>query len=199
MTNTSTTEKPQKSGMGCIIVVCLIVLVGIWNAGKDRDKTTKKAEPIEVVIEKTNYDICIENIKGNESFVDTVYLCPAGYRTIGYGHQIKKGEQFTKITKLQADSILEADFSLSVKEAYRLTGFTGNKNLALAHFFFAFGTSKYQKSTLRSLLMQKEPDRAKIEKEWLKWCNYKDTNGVWHEVPALKKARQFEINLFFGD
>lgn len=199
MTNTTTNDKPEKSGMGCIIVVCLIVLVGIWNAGKDRDKPDKKADNVEVIIDKTNYDLCIENIKKNESFVDTVYVCPAGYRTIGYGHQIKKGEQFTKITKLQADSILEADFSLSVKEAYRLTGFTGNKNLALAHFFFAFGTSKYQKSTLRSLLMQKEPDRAKIEKEWLKWCNYKDTNGVWHEVPALKKARQFEINLFFGD
>ena len=37
----------------------------------------------------------IDLIKRFEGFSPTVYFCPAGYPTIGYGHVVKKGEDFT--------------------------------------------------------------------------------------------------------
>lgn len=193
----------RKLPEGCLFWLALIALIityQIWN--KYETKENIIIQNIEVVVEKTNYDICIDNIKNNEKFVDTVYSCPAGYPTIGYGHMLKRGDKFnsdTKLTETQADSLLKSDFDLSIREAYRITGFTGDKCLALGHFFFCMGTNKYGKSRLRTLLTKEHLNKAEIEPEWLKWCNYKDTNGVWHEVELLKKARQFEVDLFFGE
>jgi len=43
-------------------------------------------------------------IKKYEGLALKPYICPAGYPTIGYGHVIRKGEDFSKgITKEQAE------------------------------------------------------------------------------------------------
>jgi len=190
----------RAANFGCIFWFTALVMITFYQITSRCSKDESQPQNIKVVVDKTNYDLCINNMKKNESLQLNTYKCPAGYPTIGYGHMLKKGEQFSTITEQQADSLLEADFNTSIQEAYRITGFTGDRCLAFAHFFFAFGTNKYYKSTLRKIIEgSKDVQREDIEREWLGWCNYKDTSGVWHEVPALKKARQFEVDLFFAE
>lgn len=44
----------------------------------------------------------IDLIKRFESFSSTVYICPAGYPTISYGHLARTGETFVEITETEA-------------------------------------------------------------------------------------------------
>lgn len=49
----------------------------------------------------------------DEGMMLTAYFDTLGYKTIGVGHLIKKGESFTKITKEQAMDILDKDIEIS--------------------------------------------------------------------------------------
>ena len=44
----------------------------------------------------------------------TVYTCPAGYKTIGVGHLIKKGESFTYLSDTEIDHILSQDIETAI-------------------------------------------------------------------------------------
>ena len=47
-----------------------------------------------------------------ESFSSKPYLCPGGYLTIGYGHKIEPGEDWTEISQEQAEIILDQDIKM---------------------------------------------------------------------------------------
>jgi len=62
-----------------------------------------------------------KNIKKNEGYRNMPYKDILGYRTIGYGHLIKKNETFKekkKINKGDLVKIFEEDFSLALKDYY---------------------------------------------------------------------------------
>ena len=44
----------------------------------------------------------LDLIKRFEGFSPTVYICPAGYPTIGYGHLVRDHESFEKISQEEA-------------------------------------------------------------------------------------------------
>ena len=49
----------------------------------------------------------LDLIKLFEGFSRTVYFCPAGYLTIGYGHVVKDDEAFSaEINEAQAEELL---------------------------------------------------------------------------------------------
>ena len=63
-----------------------------------------------------------KNIKKNEGYSNTPYRDILGYRTIGYGHLIKKNEIFKekkKISKISLCKVFEEDFSLALKGYYK--------------------------------------------------------------------------------
>lgn len=74
----------------------------------------------------------------------------AGGLSIGYGHYLLKNELFRKITKEEAEILLEKDFSKSdaVIERYVKVSLTDNQRAALLSLIFNIGGGGFVKSTL---------------------------------------------------
>jgi len=144
---------------------------------------------------KFNYEATILFIKQHEGFAGgKAYFCPAGYKTIGYGHVIKANEHFAndRISLAQADQLVRKDFNKALKMAEEHTGLTGNKQLAVAHFIFAKGIGNFLRSTLRVKIANNEP----VEEEFLKWCSYKKPTGERIKSAYSYKIRQWEVEMY---
>lgn len=142
------------------------------------------------------YDIIIRSIKRHESLCETPIKCPAGYLTIGYGHLIQEGEVFDSISEEDACKLLKDDFNKCIGCARRY-GFKGNKELAIANFIFSKGVGSFDRSTLKSLILNNAP-REQIENEFLKWCYYKDYKigkSVFNQ--KMLNNQKYNIYLFF--
>lgn len=55
----------------------------------------------------------VSHLKHEEGFSSTVYLCPRGYPTIGYGHRCKANHK--PITRKEAERLLMNDISIAMK------------------------------------------------------------------------------------
>lgn len=93
-------------------------------------------------------------IKTHEGYCETVYNCAAGKPTIGFGHVLKDGEHYTKITKEKAEQLLRDDLAIAETAVRRLVKvpLTNNQYGALVSFVFNLGEGRLAKSTLLSLL-----------------------------------------------
>lgn len=91
-------------------------------------------------------------IKSFEGFSSAPYLCLAGYKTIGYGHVMQKGENFASITEDKALELLRKDILHTESRVSRLThvALIQNQFDALISFVFNVGAAAYQRSTLRA-------------------------------------------------
>lgn len=65
-----------------------------------------------------------EYIKVHEGLVLHVYKDSLGKKTIGFGHLVLPGENFTTITKEQANQLFEVDFQKYYEQAKRFPGFS---------------------------------------------------------------------------
>ena len=94
-----------------------------------------------------------ELIKSFEGLELESYLCPAGIWTIGYGHtgNVRKGQ---KITKKEADELLDVDLSVFRKGVRNLVKVPLNQNQfgALVSFAYNVGLGNLKTSTLLRLL-----------------------------------------------
>ena len=171
------------------IILFSINIIGLLFTTKVKEKTIYKVKHIEVKFDY--YDYVIEFIKKHEGLILEPYKCPAGKVTIGYGHIIKRGEYFTKITGLEAELILRNDFD----NCFKLTSenLSINKRFAIAHFIYSFGSTKYNKSTLKKLMENGEY----IGNEIIKWCNYK-SKGNYIKSDNLLRGRLFELELYYN-
>lgn len=90
-------------------------------------------------------------IKRFEGFSPSVYICPAGYPTIGYGHLVRDGEQFTSISHEEAEALLRKDVAFAERAVLRLVNvpLTDGQFDALVSFTFNLGAGALQRSTLR--------------------------------------------------
>ncbi len=64
----------------------------------------------------------IDLIKVFEGFSPTIYLCPAGVPTIGFGHVVKKGEfrSNVRINTEQGEALLQTDVQWAERAVLRL-------------------------------------------------------------------------------
>lgn len=138
---------------------------------------------------KKMYDEVINSLKLNEGLVLYPYLCPSNHLTIGYGHLIKRGEYYTRITKKEAENLLKTDFDKRLNLVD--TSLPYNKRLALAHFIYNLGIGNYLRSKLHKKVQAKEP----IDKEIIKWCYYRK-NGKFVRSNWLLQSRKFELKLY---
>lgn len=100
-----------------------------------------------------------------------VYKDVAGYPTIGVGHLIKKGEDFSNgITIEEAYTLLHKDLLPTAASIMRLikVPLSNNQYTALLSFTFNLGGGALQRSTLRSRLNREEYVGA--AQEFPKWC-----------------------------
>jgi lysozyme len=114
-------------------------------------------------------DAGIALIKRFESFCATVYLCPAGKPTIGYGHVVLLGEQFGTITEAEAIELLRRDLAIAEGAVRRLitVPLTQSQFDALVSFTFNVGEGALERSTFRRRINQ--GNWALAKRELLRW------------------------------
>lgn len=101
----------------------------------------------------------LDLIKRFEGFVGNVYFCPAGYPTIGYGHVVKRSEDFSAgIDAVQAEELLRQDAVIAERAVLRLikVPLTDGQFDALVSFTFNLGGGALQRSTLRRKVNREE-------------------------------------------
>ena len=129
-------------------------------------------------------------IKRFEGFSSTIYICPAGYPTIGYGHVVlaHEREQFALgITQAEATELLRKDVRIAERAVLRLISvpLTDGQFDALVSFTFNLGAGALQRSTLRRKVNRGE--HKGVPAELMKW--------VWaagKKLPGLVRRRQAE-------
>ncbi len=135
---------------------------------------------------------CIELIKTFEGFSPTVYICPAGYPTIGYGHVVWNwdGKQM-KITEEEAERLLIEDLVKLEKNVKQLITVNMHEYMldAILSFTYNVGIYAFRASTLRRKLNRGEFFDA--AEEFLKWVF-----AGGKRLLGLVRRRQVERALF---
>lgn len=149
-------------------------------------------------------DAALALIKGFEQsnhFAPTIYRCPAGYRTIGWGHRVQAGEKFNQpINAAEAEELLRADVltvgnkvSKSVK-----VELTQSMMDALTSFTYNVGIGAFFGSTLLDRL--NAGDYRMAASEFMRWDKFRDPKtGEKTKLPGLTRRRQAERELFLRD
>ena len=134
----------------------------------------------------------INLIKQLEGFSDTVYTCPAGFTTIGYGHVVQADEDFNGgITTATAETLLRQDITAAEAAVLRLIHIplTDGQFDALVSFTYNLGQGALQRSTLRRKVNRNE--HQAVPAEFMRW--------VWADgckLPGLIKRRYAEAKLY---
>lgn len=140
-------------------------------------------------------DLAIKFIKNEEGCILHSYADIVGKMTIGIGHLIRKGEDFSAgLTEDEAEKLLRKDLYSTADAVCRLTNvsISDNQYSALLSLVFNIGSGNYQASTLRSQLNRGEYSAA--ADEFPKWCwaGGKKSKGLYNR-------RIREHNLFLSD
>ena len=129
---------------------------------------------------------CIDLVKRFECFISKAYLCPSGYKTIGFGHRT---DEITTITEPEAENLLKKDLNkLASKISYSLERdkikVNQNQFDALCSFAFNLGYSALVFSTLWKKL--KQGDYAGASAEFPKWVYITKTDPETGERFKIK-------------
>jgi lysozyme len=142
----------------------------------------------------------INLIKAWEGLVDgdpttvliDMYLDPVGLPTIGWGHLIKSGEDFSGgITEVGASNLLRKDvqrFEKAVTKRLKRT-VTQEQFDALVSFTFNVGVTAFEKSTLRQWVNANDRD-LKIPQQFTRWVN---AGGKPFRGLALRRLAESEM------
>jgi lysozyme len=131
-------------------------------------------------------------IKRFEGFSATPYHCPAGYRTIGYGHVITARDgDLNHVTEEKARRLLENDIRLAARAVSRLiaTPLMQYQFDALVSFTFNLGSGALQRSRLRMVINRGEHQAA--PGEFLCWVYAKGK-----KLPGLVARRRAEAEMY---
>ena len=136
----------------------------------------------------------LDLIKRFEGFSPKIYICPAGYPTIGYGHVVLAHEQDQfagGVTQAEATELLRKDVRIAERAVLRLISvpLTDGQFDALVSFTFNLGAGALQRSTLRRKVNRGEHEG--IPAELMKW--------VWaagKKVSGLIRRREIEGALY---
>lgn len=148
--------------------------------------------PIYNQINKDNlYDFTIEHLKSKEGFCSKPTVSCDGLLTIGYGHVIKKSENYSTLTELEATDLLKADLNRNIDFVEKHTSLKHNKSLALGCLAFNVGSGRLLKYIKEdSLLHNNNIDKI------LHYCNYRSLKGNLISSKALKERRKFELFIY---
>lgn len=135
----------------------------------------------------------IELTKSFESFSSKIYTCPAGRRTIGYGHLLNIKENYKNLSKIEAYNILKKDIYIAERSVLRNICIELNQNQfdSLVSFTFNVGGAAFQRSTLRQKINYLE---VELYEEFMQWVYVRGrkSRGLIHR-------RAIEANLFLSN
>lgn len=129
-----------------------------------------------------------------EGFSPIIYICPAGYPTIGYGHLVTEANKEKFLDGIDEDEgleLLRADVATAERAVRRWikVPLTQGQFDALVSFTFNLGGGALQRSTLRRKVNRQ--DHAEVPSEFMKW--------VWAggtKLNGLVRRRRAEANLY---
>lgn len=149
-------------------------------------------------------------LKAREGFIEKPYRCPAGYLTVGYGHNVdahgwSKASKYMrngKLTYKGATELLYQDIQEEVNRVTKLAPhLTKNQKLAVASLFANCGSNKViytqGKKSLgyskfwNNVLAGRTPDFSV-------YTRYRTPSGKVKQSPNLVSARNFEKLLYQG-
>lgn len=134
----------------------------------------------------------IELVKQFEGFAPTAYICPAGKKTVGFGHVVRPGESIaTPITQAQATGLLISDLAIAERavESAVIVPLSQEQFDALVSLTFNIGAGAFAKSTLVKRLNEgKYHDAAAQFDRWV--------HAGKKKLPGLVKRRKAEKDLF---
>ncbi|MCO1333150.1 lysozyme [Microbulbifer sp. OS29] len=122
----------------------------------------------------------LDLIKRFEGFSSTVYICPAGHPTIGYGHLVRNHETFETISPEEAEDLLRKDVESAERAVLRLVNvsLTDGQFDALVSFTFNLGAGAFQRSTLRRKVNRQAHDEVPEQlKRWV-WAGGRKSKGL---------------------
>lgn len=133
----------------------------------------------------------IDLIKRFEGFSSTVYICPAGYPTIGYGHLVRSGESVNEISETEAEELLRKDVESAERAVIRLVKvpLTDGQFDALVSFTFNLGAGAFQRLTLRRKVNRQA--HSEVPAQLMRW--------VWaggRKLKGLEKRRELEACVY---
>lgn len=137
-------------------------------------------------------------IKRSEGLVLHVYTDAVGFPTIGYGHKVRRWENFPgSITEEGAEALLAADVAVAEVMVNRnvTVPLTQGQFDALVDFVFNLGGGAFFNSTLLRELNAGQYDSA--GQQLLLWDHGK-VNGQEEVLAGLKARREAEFNLWRG-
>lgn len=156
-----------------------------------RDPKLAGQEPEQLVVPRTDA-AGLAIIQHFEGFAAMPYRCPAGYWTVGFGHLIQPGEDFSHgISRAQAERLLLADVAVAERAVWRLITVPLNSNQfsALVSWTFNLGGGALQRSTLRRRLNRGDYDGTPAQ--MLRW-----NKAGGRVLAGLTRRRQAEAALF---
>ena len=135
----------------------------------------------------------LDLIKEFEGFRGKAYNCPAGHPTIGYGHLIKKGEKFDRLTEAEAEELLRKDVQIAERAVQRLIDvpLTDGQFDALVSFTFNLGEGALAESTLRRKLNSGAYDE--VPEQFMRWVF-----AGGKKLKGLVRRREAEVGLFLS-
>lgn len=137
-------------------------------------------------------------IKGFEAFSSQVYICPAGYPTVGFGHVVLENEKDGRfaggISEGEAKELLKKDLFRAERSVLRLVNVPLSEGQfdALVSFAFNAGGGALQRSTLRMKLNRGE-SKEEVASEFLKWVY-----AGGRKLKGLVRRRMAEKELFLS-
>jgi len=131
----------------------------------------------------------LDLIKRFEGFRPTVYICPAGWPTIGYGHVVRESERerfSAGIDEKAAEELLRRDVETAEKAVLRLINapLSDGQFAALVSFVFNLGAGSLQRSTLRRKINRGEHESVPAEfRRWV-WAGGRKLKGLMRRRAA---------------
>ena len=136
----------------------------------------------------------LDLIKRFEGFSPTIYTCPAGWPTIGFGHVVREFERDQYKAGIDKDigaALLQSDIGASERALLRLIRVPVNDGQfdALVSFTFNLGAGALQRSTLRRKVNREEHGAVPAEfRRWV-WAGGRRSAG-------LARRREAEIDRY---
>jgi len=146
-----------------------------------------------------SFPATLEFIRREEGLKLTVYLCPAGVKTVGWGHAVEAHDGLNLgdcITEEQAAQFLESDVMRAYQALFRLVSvpLDDAQQTALVSFIFNLGGSRFQASTLRQKINRGEFEDA--AQEFGRWVYARDPLKGLLRLKGLAARRRREQMLF---
>ena len=136
----------------------------------------------------------IDLIKRFEGFSSTVYICPAGYPTIGYGHLVRDHETFEEISQEEAEALLRIDVESAERAVLRLikVPLTDGQFDALVSFTYNLGSGALQCSTLRRKVNRQAHSEVPTQLVRWVWAGGRKLNGLIRRRAVEAKLYQLQ-------